>query len=113
MTDYPPPPPSYGQPSYGGTPQDHPKAQTVLILGILSLVCCGPLGIPAFIMGRKTVAEIDASQGRIGGRGSANAGMICGLIAMILMVAGIIMFLVLLALGAIAFEGANVSTTNY
>ncbi|WP_109506349.1 DUF4190 domain-containing protein [Nocardioides speluncae] len=95
-------PPGYGAPGYGqGQPMgDHPKAQTAMILGILGLVCCGLLGIPAYIIGNNTVKEIDASGGQYGGRGMANAGKICGLIAIVLMVLGLIFYAILFAVGA-------------
>ena len=92
----PPPPPNYGQPGYGygyGPPPDHPKAQTAMILGILGIICCGPLAIPAFIIGNNAVKEIDASGGSMGGRSSANAGKIMGIIGMALMALGLILFI--------------------
>jgi hypothetical protein len=91
----PPPPPGYGQqPGWGyGPPRDHPKAQQALIFGILGLVCCGLLAIPAFIIGNNAVKEIDASGGTIGGRGMANAGKILGIIGMAFFALGVIYFL--------------------
>jgi len=92
----PPPPPSYGGAPYGGAPygapaQDHKQATLILIFGILSIPCCGIfLGIPAIIMGRKALAEIDASGGTIGGRGKVKAGYICGIVGSILWVLGVI-----------------------
>ena len=73
---YPPPPDSSGQPGYqpGGYVPDHPKATTSLVLGILGLVLCGVLAPFAWVMGGRAVREIDASQGTVGGRGTANAG---------------------------------------
>ena len=49
MSDYgsTPPPPPPPPPSGGPGAVDHPKGMTILILGILSLVCCSPLGIAA------------------------------------------------------------------
>lgn len=95
-------PPGYGASGYGqGQPMgDHPKAQTAMILGILGLVCCGLLAIPAYIIGNNAVKEIDASGGQYGGRGMANAGKICGLIGIVLMVLGIIFYVILFAVGA-------------
>ena len=85
MSDYgstpPPPPPGSGDGGYGGGyaapppvgggmggPVDHPKGMTVLILGILGIVCCSPLGIVAFFMGNTALKEIDAQPGRYGNR---------------------------------------------
>jgi hypothetical protein len=91
----PPPPPQYGapQPPYGGAPApNHPRATLTLILGILSIPCCGLFtGIPAIILGRGALQEIDANPGQYGGRGLVNAGYICGIIGTALSVLGIIL----------------------
>jgi uncharacterized membrane protein YjgN (DUF898 family) len=76
--DYPPN--QYGQPQFGFAQPDHPQAVLVLILGILGLVMCQVISPVAWVMGNRVVAEIDASGGRIGGRGTANAGRICGMV---------------------------------
>lgn len=77
----------YGQPygnPYGYTPPpDHPQANTILVLGILSLVVCGLCGPFAWSMGTKALKEIDAAGGTIGGRGNVKAGYICGIIGSI------------------------------
>lgn len=82
-----PPAPGYPQP-YGspyGPPPDHPQATTILVLGILGLVFCQLFAPVAWFMGRKALAEIDASGGAIGGRSNVKAGYICGIIGTILM----------------------------
>jgi len=93
-SDPPPPPPQYGapQPPYGGAPApNHPRATLILILGILSIPCCGLFtGIPAIILGRTALSEIDANPGQYGGRGQVNAGYICGIVGTVLSVIGII-----------------------
>ncbi len=91
----PPPPPPPPPPSgYGYQPvPNHPRATVAMVLGIVSLVCCGLLGPVALVMGRKAVAEIDGSGGMMGGRGQAQAGWICGLIATIFLVLGLVFFL--------------------
>jgi hypothetical protein len=79
----PPPPPQYGapQPPYGGYPQKtNQKAIWSLVLGILSIICCGLLaGIPAIILGNLAKKEIDATGQP--GRGMAQAGFILGIIS--------------------------------
>ena len=52
----------------------------VLILGIVGIVVCGVVAPVAWVMGNRVVAEIDASNGQIGGRSTANAGRICGIV---------------------------------
>lgn len=108
MSDYgstppPPPPPGSGDGGYGGGyaapppvgggmggPVDHPKGMTVLILGILGIVCCSPLGIVAFVMGNNALKEIDAQPGRYGNRQIVQIGRILGIVAMVLLVLSIL-----------------------
>ena len=82
----------YGQPAYGYGQRlvDHPQGTTILVLGILSLVLCSFLGPFAWVMGNRVVREIDASRGMMGGRSSANAGRICGIIATVLLGLGLL-----------------------
>ena len=121
MSDYsstppPPPPPGGGDggsysappPPMGGAggPVDHPKGMTILVLGILSLVCCSPLGIAAWLMGNTALKEIDASPGRYGNRQIVQIGRILGIIGVV--------FLVLTLIWVLFFGGlaAITSSTN-
>ena len=100
--DYPPN--QYGQPPLGGyAPPDHQQAVLVLILGILGLVMCWFVSPVAWVMGNRVVAEIDASGGQIGGRSTANAGRICGIVGTALMALALVVCIVavvLLLIGA-------------
>ncbi len=56
----------------------------------------------AWGLGRNAVKEIQASQGRMGGEGSARAGMITGIIGTVLLGIGILLligFAILIAVG--------------
>lgn len=101
MSDYsatPPPVPGGGM----GGPVDHPKGVTVLVLGILSIVCCSPLGIAAFVMGNNALKEIDAQPGRYGNRQIVQIGRILGIVGMVLLVLGVIWVVFLGGLAAIS-----------
>jgi hypothetical protein len=102
--------PGYPEAYQGGYAPDHPKATTSLILGILGIVICGVIAPFAWRMGKRTVDEIDASNGQLGGRGSAQAGYILGLIGTVLLALGLLFGLLLLGLGVI---GAATSSTTY
>ena len=103
--DYPPN--QYGQPPLGGfAPQDHQQALLVLILGILGLVMCTFISPVAWVMGNRVVAEIDASGGQVGGRSTANAGRICGMVGTGLIGLGL---LVMIAAVVILLIGASQS----
>ena len=101
----------YGQqPGYAAYAADHPKATTALILGILGIVVCGFLAPFAWRIGKRTVDEIDASQGQLGGRGSAQAGYILGLIGTVLLGLGLL-FLVGIVVVTIISAATSSSTT--
>ena len=69
------------------------QATTILILGILSIVCCGLLGIAAWIMGNNELKGIDEGRRPPENRGTANAGRICGIIGVALTALGLILAL--------------------
>jgi len=70
-----------------------------LVLGILGIVLCGPLGIAAWIMGNSDLKEMDAGTMDPSGRGNTNAGRICGIIATILLAISIVVCILVFALG--------------
>ena len=75
------------------------RGTLILVLGILGLVVCGPLGIVAWIMGSGDLKEIDAGTMDPSGCGTTQAGKICGMIATILMIIGVIAGVLIVALG--------------
>jgi hypothetical protein len=56
------------------------RASTVLVLGILSLVVCTPLGIAAWVMGNNDMAAIRRGEMDPEGEGMTQAGRICGIV---------------------------------
>lgn len=62
------------------------NATAILVLGILSIVCCAPCGIAALIMYLTGKDNVDADQA-----GKAKAGFICSIIGLALWVVGIIL----------------------
>jgi hypothetical protein len=102
-----PPAGPYGQQPYY-PPPDHPQAVTVLILGILGLVLCQVLSPFAWVIGNRALREIDASGGRLGGRGQVNAGRICGIVGSVLLIVAAASLLVA-ALGLVALGSATFS----
>ncbi|MFT4189472.1 MAG: DUF4190 domain-containing protein [Aeromicrobium sp.] len=85
-----PPPPQQppGTPGYGyqPLPPEHPSATTAMVLGILGVALCQLIAPFGWWMGKKTMNEIDASGGTLGGRGKAQAGFICGIIGTVLFI---------------------------
>jgi len=78
------------------------RATTILVLGILSLVICQPLGIAAWVMGNGDLKQMDAGTMDASGRSATNAGRICGIIGTILLSLGVVFFVIAMALGIVA-----------
>lgn len=75
------------------------RGTLILVLGILGLVICGPLGIAAWIMGNGDLKEIDAGAMDASGRSLTNAGRICGMIATILLIISVVVLIAIFGLG--------------
>ena len=96
--------PGYGAPGYGAPPPGYPpagggyalpagnkKALWSMILGIVSLFCCGVVtGTVAIILAQQAKNEIAASGGLQTGTGQAQAGLVLGIIGIALTIVGII-----------------------
>lgn len=76
------------------------QATTILVLGILGLICsCGPLGIAAWIMGNHELEAIASGRRNPEVRSTANAGRIMGIIGTVLWAIGILVLIGLLIFG--------------
>lgn len=100
----PPYPPPHGYPAHGQVQYapDHPKATTSLVLGILGVVLCQVIAPFAWSMGKRTLNEIDASRGRLGGRGAAQAGYVLGIVGTVLLGLSLV-FILIYVVGMVAF----------
>ena len=106
---YGPPPPGYQPPvgAYGDGGQQNQKALWSMILGILSLVCCGLVtGIPAIILGNMGKKEINIDSAQTG-RGMAQAGFILGIIGTVLSVVVIVVYAVIIGAAISSGEFSN------
>ena len=80
----------------------------ILVLGILGIVCCFICGIIAWVMGNGDLREMDAGRMDPSGRGLTQAGKICGMISVILLIVGIVIQIIILILGGgMMFFGAS------
>jgi len=75
------------------------RGTLILVMGILSLIVCAPLGIPAWVMGNSDLGQMDSGAMDPSGRSVTNAGRICGIIATILLAVGVLVGVALLVLG--------------
>ncbi|MDO8520233.1 MAG: DUF4190 domain-containing protein [Deltaproteobacteria bacterium] len=88
-----PPPPITPSPS-------STSSIVALILGILSLTCCGFFtGIPAIFMGRSEMKAADQGKIAASNRTLAKVGMVLGIIGTALSLGGLILYAVLIAMG--------------
>lgn len=100
---YPPPPDQNQGYGYQSAPQQNQKALWSMILGIVSLFCCGIItGVVAVILGGQAKSEIAQSNGTQTGEGMAKAGVITGWIGIALTVLGIIAWVLLVVVAGTA-----------
>ena len=97
-------PSSSAPPSSPSSPQADVKQYAphrgtlILTFGILGIACCFPLGIAAWIMGNTDMQQIEAGMMDPSGKGTTNAGKICGIIGTILAIVGCGIQLIIFAL---------------
>lgn len=75
------------------------RGATVLVLGILGLVCCFIFGIISWAMGSSDLRDMNAGRMDPSGRGLTQAGRICGIISVILTIVSIVITLIAMACG--------------
>lgn len=101
---YPGGPGGTGGPQYAsGFPANHPNATVILVLGILGLLICGPVGVAAWVMGNKAIKEIDSSHVVYGNRGTVQAGRILGIIATAFLILQVALLIFLIATGGLVY----------
>lgn len=85
---------------------DHPKAQTVFILGIVGIFVgiCAPI---AWVMGSGALKEVAANPGQWNPGGSLKTGKILGMVMTILWIIGIIAYILFFALVMMAAVSAS------
>ena len=71
----------------------------ILVLGILGLVFCPIIGIFAWVMGSGDLNEMDAGRMDPEGKTLTQAGKICGIIAVVLMLLGFAFWLLVFMIG--------------
>lgn len=75
------------------------RATLILVLGILSLIICQPLGIVAWLLGSADLKQMAAGAMDPTGKDMTNIGRILGIIATVLLALGILVFIGALVLG--------------
>lgn len=75
------------------------RGTLILVLGILGLILCQPVGIAAWVMGNADLKQIAAGAMDPEGKSMTQIGKILGIIAVVLMVVGILIGILSLVLG--------------
>jgi hypothetical protein len=88
------------------------RATAVLVLGILSLIVCAPLGIAAWVMGNNDLREMNNGLMDPSGRDSTNAGRICGIIGTALLILWFVVMIFILVMGGIGAVAASQSASR-
>src|SRR4051812_47564001 len=88
------------------------RGSSILVLGILSLVTCAPLGIPAWLMGNNDLREMNLGLMDPSGRDSTGAGRVCGMIGTAIFILSIVVVLVVLLMGGIGAVAASKATSR-
>ncbi len=88
-----------------GGQESLPNAIAILVLGILSIVLCQPLGIAAWIMANSSLSQYNQAPERYSesSLNTVKAGRICGIIGVCL----ILLLLVLMLAGVSLFSFMN------
>lgn len=84
------------------------RATLILVLGILGLVLCPICGIVAWVMGNGDIKKMETGEMDPSGLSQTKAGKICGIIATILMIVGIVVYGIIVAIAIAA--GATQAT---
>lgn len=80
------------------------QATLALVLGILSLVLCQPLGPFAWWVGRQEMAAIDAGRRPPENRSTANTGRILGIVGTVLLALAVLFLVGILTFGWVVFS---------
>jgi hypothetical protein len=100
MTHLPPP---VQHASYGMMPH---RGVLILVLGIVSLTVCAPVGIVAWVMGSGDLKKMRSGGMDPEGKGLTMGGMICGIVSTVLLILLVLFYaLILLIFGAAAIFG--------
>lgn len=88
------------QPMQPAPPPAGGKAVATLVMGILSIICCGFfVGVPAIIVGRSEIKAIKEGRSPKAGESIAQVGFILGIVGTALSCLGILLYAFLLIFG--------------
>ncbi len=89
------------QPAPGTPPMRPHRGGAILALGIIGIVVCFITGIIAWVMGSSDLKEMDAGARDKSGYSLTKAGMICGIISVILAILSIFWMVFVVGLSSV------------
>ena len=102
MQDAPQVPPQGGvQPTTGTPPMRPHRGGAILALGIIGIIVCFITGIIAWVMGSNDLKEMDAGIRDPEGYSLTKAGMICGIISVVLAIFSIFWVIFVVGLSSV------------
>lgn len=75
------------------------RGTLILVLGVLSLIVCQPLGIAAWIMGNTDLKQIAAGTMNPEGKSLTQIGKILGIISTVLLIIAVVLGILFVILG--------------
>jgi len=93
---------SYGAGGHSSGSMAPHRGGLILALGILGMVICAPVGVAAFLMGRRDLAEMTAGRMDPSGRGTTQAGWILGIFSVIMICIGLLALMLGVVIAGIA-----------
>jgi hypothetical protein len=91
--------------SMGGYVEPH-RATLILVLGILGLVACQPLGIAAWLMGAADLKKMQAGVMDRSGESTTQIGYVLGIVSSILLIFGCLIGIVWVFVAFVIMAGA-------
>ncbi|MEM7629501.1 MAG: hypothetical protein AAF356_08795 [Planctomycetota bacterium] len=91
----------------GSMPTAPHRGVLILVLGILSVVLCAPIGPFAWLMGQGDLKKIKSGLMDPEGKGLTLAGMICGIVGSVFLIFWVLYIILIVVLGiGVAAAGA-------
>lgn len=86
---------------YPVTPRFVPhRGGQILTFGIIGILCCMPFGIAAWVMGSTDLKRIKAGEMDPAGQGLTQAGMVLGIVSVVLAALGVLLQIIMMVVAA-------------
>jgi ABC-type phosphate transport system permease subunit len=80
------------------------RGALILVLGVLSLTSCVPLGVVAWILGNRDLRAMQEGRMETSGRDLTQAGMICGIVGTFFFIVVVVLIAIFVSVPLAAIE---------